>query len=483
MRSITAGSNNSAPQTRGLLRVLLALVFCVMAPALTLAQDSGTGLFEFVPKPVKAPETTVTKPTARFPNLVKSKTATSSAGAVRTITLEEAQQAAAGQNPMVRLGQLQVEVAKQSRQVWEASYLPQVSGTFLNLHFNKFMGEQVQVRRPLLGINQTVGLPLLGKDSTLAAFTLVQPLTPLLKVQQAVKIARADENIAKAKAGIPISETSRNVEKNYFDLLIAQREFVVAQVKSQRIQDKFLIASNAPPIPLSGEQQAELISAEKILLVARSKVRELTTSLNGMIGLPEDTELDLVPPATEYKTVSLPQATQKALESNPEVIEAEQTAIKARAGRKLAKLDYIPDVAVVGGYAFNSNLLPLLPRDFTFIGVMATYPIFDGFKREHTLKQRDAQVEMAELGVTLTKAKVAGAIKTSYLELERSRELSELSQRMISASQVVNASYQANQAGDSLAKEARASMEAEMFRAERAYREAYGRLKELMGER
>ena len=95
------------------------------------------------------------------------------------------------------------------------------------------------------------------------------------------------------------------------------------------------------------------------------------------------------------------------------------------------------------------------------------------------MKQRNAQVEMAELGVTLTKAKVSAGVKTSYLEMERSRALSELSRRMVGASQVVNASYQEN---GSEAKEARANMEAEMFRAERAYREAYGRLKELMGE-
>jgi outer membrane protein TolC len=478
MRSIKARGDNSAHQTRGLLRVLLAFVFCVMASDLALAQEPGASLFEFVPKPVKAPGTALNIPTARVPNRVNSR-ATSSVGGVRTITLEEAQQAAAGENPMVRLAKLQVEVAKQNRHVFEASYLPQVNGTFLNLHYNKFMGEEIQVRRPLLGTVTPVAFPLLGKDSTLAAFTLIQPLTPLLKVQQAVKIARADENIAKAKAGIPISETSRNVEKNYFDLLIAQRELVVAQVKSQRIQDKNLVASNGPSIPLSAEQSAEMISAEKILLVARSKVRELTASLNNMIGLPEDTELELIPPATDFRTVSLTEATQKALESNPEVIEAEQTAIKARAGRKLAKLDYVPDVAVLGGYAYQANLLPLLPRDFSFIGVMATYSIFDGGKREHTLKQRNAQVEMAELGVTLTKAKVSAGVKTSYLEMERSRGLSELSQRMISASQVVNASYQAN---GSEAKEARASMEAEMFRSERAYREAYGRLKELMGE-
>jgi outer membrane protein TolC len=278
---------------------------------------------------------------------------------------------------------------------------------------------------------------------------------------------------------MPVSESTRNVEKNYFDLLIAERELTVAQTKSQRFKDKYLIASNAPNLKLSGEQQAEIISAEKDFLIARSKVLELTASLNGLIGLPSDTELKLVPPPTNYATVSLGEATQKALESNPEVIEAEQTAIKARAGRRLAKLEYVPDVAVLGGYAYQANVLPLLPRDFSFVGLMATYSIFDGLKREHTLKQRNAQVEMAELAVTLTKAKVAAGVKTSYLDMERSRALSELSQKMIDASQVVNASYETN---SSEVKEARARMELELFKAERTYREAYLRLKDLMGE-
>ena len=109
---------------------------------------------------------------------------------------------------------------------------------------------------------------------------------------------------------------------------------------------------------------------------------------------------------------------------------------------------------------------------------MATYSIFDGGKRQHTVKMRNAQVEAAELAVVLTKAKVAGAVKTSYLEMERSRALSQLSQRMSSASQVINAGYQTSSPD---VKEARANMEAEMFRAELAYREAFGRLRSLMG--
>jgi outer membrane protein TolC len=479
MKSITAKGGKSVGRIRGLLPVGLALLICLIVPAVAYAQDVAGGLSEFLPKPAKAHSVSLTIPATRVPNLMNFPGKTAASGTVRVITLEEAQQAAAGQNPLARLGELSVEAAKQNRQAFETSYYPQVSGTFANLHFNKFMGEQVQVRRPILGVTSSVALPLLRKDSTTVAFNLIQPLTPLLKVKEAVKLARADENIARAKAGMPVSESARNVDKNYFDLLIAQRELTIAEVRSKRVEDKYLVASNSPAAMLSAEQRAEMIEAEKTLVLASSKERELSASLNGLIGLPAETELELVAPAPEVEAVSLAEATDKAMASNPEVIEAEQTAIKARAGRRLAKLDYVPDVVVLGGYG-NQNMLPLLPKDFTYIGVMATYTIFDAGKREHVVKQRNAQVEMAELGVELTKAKVAASVKTSYFEMERSRTLSQLSQRMISASQVVNAGYKADH---SEVNEARASMEAEMFRAQFAYREAFGRLKNLMGER
>jgi outer membrane protein TolC len=160
-------------------------------------------------------------------------------------------------------------------------------------------------------------------------------------------------------------------------------------------------------------------------------------------------------------------------------VEAEQTAIKARAGRNLARLEYVSDVVVLGGYS-HQNMIPLLPGDFRYIGVMATYTVFDSGKREHTVKMRNAQVEAAELAVQLTKAKVAAGVKTSYFEMDRSRTLSQLSQRMVSASRVVNAGYQAD---GSEVKEERARLEAEMFQAELTYREAFARLMNFMGDR
>jgi glutamine synthetase type III len=88
---------------------------------------------------------------------------------------------------------------------------------------------------------------------------------------------------------------------------------------------------------------------------------------------------------------------------------------------------------------------------------------------------------MAEIALQLTKAKVAASVKNSHLELERSRQLSELTRRLDSAIQVQRASYEENSAEVIAAKKAK--VEAEMFQADLDYRQALARLKTLMGER
>jgi outer membrane protein TolC len=220
-----------------------------------------------------------------------------------------------------------------------------------------------------------------------------------------------------------------------------------------------------------------MLGAEKAVIGPASKVKELTASLNQMIGLPEETTLELVPPEPLVENISLKEATEKAT-ANPEVIEAEQTAMKAHAGLALTKLTYVPTVAVLGGYTNQTAINLVFPRAAAYIGVMASWTIFDFGKREHGVKEVKAQSQMADLGVQLTKAKVAAAVKTSYFELERSRQFTQLARRMVSATQVVEVSYEPD---NPEVESARAQMEADMFRAELEYRQAYAKLKALMG--
>jgi outer membrane protein TolC len=224
-----------------------------------------------------------------------------------------------------------------------------------------------------------------------------------------------------------------------------------------------------------------MIAAEKAIALPASKVQELTSSLLEMVGLPEGTKLELVPPEPLVEDLSLTEVAARAEAANPEVVEAEQTAVKAHSGLKLSKMAYFPTVAVIGGYA-NQNLMSnaVLPKDFSYIGVLGTWTLFDFGKREHAVKEVKAQSEAADLAVQLTKAKVAQGVKSSYLELERSRKLSQLARRMVSATQVIEASYKSD---DPEVESARAKMEADMFRAELEYRQAYARLKNLMGNK
>ncbi|MBO0720250.1 MAG: TolC family protein, partial [Blastocatellia bacterium] len=135
------------------------------------------------------------------------------------------------------------------------------------------------------------------------------------------------------------------------------------------------------------------------------------------------------------------------------------------------------DVAVIGSYAYQTGI-PLLPRDFSFIGVMATYNIFDFGKRERSMQERKTQLAMAEGALEATKAKVASEVQKSFLDLQRSQRIRDLTRRLAATYQVVPASYQK---GDWEAAAARAKAEEEMFQAEFEYRLAVVQLKNAIG--
>jgi hypothetical protein len=83
--------------------------------------------------------------------------------------------------------------------------------------------------------------------------------------------------------------------------------------------------------------------------IVAPKVKEFTASLNDLVGWSPDTELQLVPPDPRFENISLREATDNALAVNPEVIEAEQNVVKARAASKIQKLAYVPVVGAMGG--------------------------------------------------------------------------------------------------------------------------------------
>jgi outer membrane protein TolC len=309
------------------------------------------------------------------------------------LTLEEAQ-ARAVASKAAGLAWLNVDAARYHRQAAQADYFPKIGATFVNLHYNKFMGDTIQLfPRGIIFPTLSRAVPLLNKDQTLVAVTVAQPVTPLFKVHQAVRIAQADERTTKAKAAAATAQVVMNVEKTYFELLIAQRRQTVAEAEVEMAERQAQIAS-ATTEPLEGmtERQAALFEARKALLAANTQVKELTQSLAALMGTPLDTRFELAAPPPMIETISSAQAARQAIANNPEIVEAEQTIVKARAAHRLSKLEYVPDVAIIGGY-INQTVIPALPNDFSFIGVVASFTLFDFGKRERAIKERRTQVE------------------------------------------------------------------------------------------
>jgi len=399
------------------------------------------------------------------------------------VTLEQVKQqqfVSPASSPLARLGQLSIEAAKQHRLGAQADYFPKFGATIANLHYSEFLGQVLSIRRPLAGSITEVPVPLFSQNMTIAAVTFVQPITPLFQVYQAVRIARADERIAMAKAGVQVTRNASDtqIEETYFRLLIAQRRLISAELRLKDTSNRPAYAAASIEMVRTRAEEPQLVDAKKALVTAGAEVKELTASLNRIMGWPADTELELVQPDPLVESIALEEIADTSSAANPEVIEAEQTVVKARAASVLSKLAYVPTVAAVAGFAYQ-NAIPLVPNNFGYGGVMVSYNIFDFGKRERAVKEASAQLGMAEIAVELTKAKIAANLKKAYFELERSRQLSRLAQTMGSS---VASLMNVSSTSESIEmKAARAKVETELLEADLAHRQAYARLRSLMG--
>ena len=439
-------------------RMLSALTAAILLPVVSAAQESQ-------PRALNLRSPAVLS----WPSEVRT--------GVRLVTLAEAEELAqAASDPLVRLGQLQVEAARQHRLGVRSMYFPSISTQFVALHLTETPGEILTFQRPLTGALISVPIQAVFQNQTIFNVVATQPITQLWSIRQLVKIARADENIAMAKAGMLVTAVSRQVEKNFFDLLVAERELRAADADSTKARSGWVKVGNSGPLGTAA-QQADALRADTSAALLTDKVAALTASLNGLLGLAPDTRLELVPPAPLVENMTLTDALAQAQASPPvEVIEAEQTAVKAHAAAKLSKLDYVPGVAVLGGYLHQDTLhASILPESFAYVGVLATYTLFDSFKRQHAIKEAAANEEAADIGVQLAKAKAAAAVKSAYFELERSRDTYYFARRILSTDAGV--SFVAD---SSNATSRHAQAEADVFRAEIAYRDAYATLTSLI---
>src|SRR5262249_32921462 len=120
---------------------------------------------------------------------------------------------------------MNIESKDYATRATRADYFPKLIGSSVYFHFNDALGTVLTTRgRPRLGIpSQTIAANVLNQDTSLTTLMAAQPITALLKIRQAGRVARADEQIAQAQRERAARAVTSGVEQLYWGLLAARR--------------------------------------------------------------------------------------------------------------------------------------------------------------------------------------------------------------------------------------------------------------------
>jgi outer membrane protein TolC len=412
--------------------------------------------------------------------------------AAMRLTLEEAKQRALDSSKLLQLANLNAESKAFAVKAIRADYFPKITGTALYLHFNDDLGTVLSgggrsvsgpkgvplVTFPAFAVN----VPVVNQDSSLAMFTAVQPITDLLKVRQGVKIAQADEGIARAELEAGARKLASGVEQLFWGLLAARR---IQAGAAAGVQGAELVAKTG-----ALDARAALVEARQALQQVDKQVADLQEQLNGLLGLPLCTALELVEPALPalpYQCAD--DVVGLALASSPEIHSAQETIHKAEAALAAGKLEYVPSLAAVGGYT-NQTAASYVQQDIGFIGAVGTYTIVDWGKRRNVIRERQDLVAMATLKLQQTEDDVRQKAVKAFRDVGEAQAALKTAQEMVEVRKEIEKKATTPEAlrdPTALAALLKASKdrmlaEVEAVKADLAYREAYVQLMALIGK-
>lgn len=363
------------------------------------------------------------------------------AAKVRRLTLTEAVHLALSQNRALKIARLRVVESEQKKAQEHSSYFPQLTNQSNALHITDLenigipagaFGEVAGSLIPTKNVSIPQGQTTFFTSGTM----LAQPLTQLIRIHQANRIAAADVAVSRDDVKKAENRIAVQVHALYFGILIARLQKQAAEQQSTyanenlRESENDLRNGNALKVATI-KGQAGVLESKQAVLTADLQISDLTTELNDAMGLPLDTQLDLDPAApSSFEERPRAEYVQTAWSNNPEILAAEQTVRKAQAGVIAAKSAYLPDITAYARDSYQDGV-PFLVRNFGTFGVTMDWNVFDFGKRRAAVRERDAQLAQAEENLDRLKEEVAVGIEKSYNKVERSKSLVQVANQVV----------------------------------------------------
>jgi outer membrane protein TolC len=418
-----------------------------------------------------------------------------------SLTLPQAIDLALKQNRELKLAQLAVVDTQHKKEIARSAYYPHISNDSKLTHITQLAGVEIPAgafgNHPDTGAipGQSLFLDQGSVTSYTSGTGLEQPLTQMFRIHESNRAATAEINSARAEVNQTQNQIALKVRQLYYEILIAglkqqaaQEEVAASQVKLQESLDAVERGQALDVVAL--ESRASLLGARQDALVQRLQIRDLTLSLNDLLGLPlnSNLQLDADASAPSPPIPSREECIRIAQDHSPEIEAAKQSVEKAKAGLAAAKDEYIPDITGLARYSYQSGI-PFLVHNFGTFGVSVTYDLFDGGKRIAEIKDSRTLLSQAELNLVRIEDQVTVEVETAYDKVEQMQDLFGLADQVLKtreeASRVAERRFEQTAALASARAEAHAkaiSAQASRLQATLGLSLAQGELRRTIGQ-
>jgi outer membrane protein TolC len=363
------------------------------------------------------------------------------AAEVRHLNLTEAVHLAVSQNRALKIARLKVTENEQKKAGERSAYFPQITNQSNALHISEL--ENIGIPAGAFGAVGGAPVPAhgitlpQGQKTLVSSGTMIsQPLTQLIRIHEANRIAAAEVAVSRDDLKKAENQVALQVHSLYFGILISRLQKQAAEQQSaysvENLRESEEDVRNGSALKVAAIQgRAGLLESHQAVLTAELQLTDLTTELNDLLGLPLETRLDL-DPAVPANLEQQPREVylQTAWSENPEILAAKQAVQKARAGVTAAKSAYIPDVTAYARHSYQDGV-PFLVRNFGTFGVNLSWDVFDFGKRRAAVREREAQLAQAEENLERLKEEVAVGIERSYNKVERTKSLVEVANQVL----------------------------------------------------
>jgi outer membrane protein TolC len=360
---------------------------------------------------------------------------------VRRLTLTDAVHLAISRNRALKIARLKVTENEHKKAGEHSAYFPAITNQSNVLHITDL--QIVEIPAGTFGIVGATPIPaqgLLLPQGQLTLFSsgtqISQPLTQLIRIHQANRIAAAEVAVSRDDLKKAENQVALDVHSLYFGILIARLQTQAAEQQSayagEHLRESEEDIRNGAALKIAAIQsRASLLEGQQAVLTAELQLADLTTELNDLLGFPLDTRLELDPavPAS-FDQRPREEYVRTAWSAHPEILAAEEAVRKARAGVIAAKSAYIPDIIAYARHSYQDGV-PFLVRNFGTFGVNLSWDVFDFGKRRAAVGEREAQLAQSEENLQRLKEEVAVGIERSYNKVERTRSLVQVANQVV----------------------------------------------------